>query len=58
MDIAGAFLFILAMVCLFIALERGGTQYAWSNSQVWGWLLGFVLAIVLFVSLQYWLGDG
>ncbi|KAF2171276.1 hypothetical protein M409DRAFT_63625 [Zasmidium cellare ATCC 36951] len=56
-DIAGAFLLICAIVCLLLALQWGGSKYAWSDSKVWGCLLGFGLIIVCFVALQFYLGD-
>lgn len=57
MDIAGAFLLIAAFVCLLIALQWGGTTYAWSNSKVWGCLLGFGLLTFAFIILQIRLKD-
>ena len=57
MDLLGATLFIASMVCLFLALQRGGTQYPWSDSRVWGCLLAFGLLLVLFTGLQMWLGE-
>ncbi|KAF4632397.1 hypothetical protein G7Y89_g5721 [Cudoniella acicularis] len=58
MDIGGAILLIAGMVCLFLALQTGGTKYPWSDSRVWGCLLGFALIIGAFVWLQMWLGPG
>ncbi|MCJ1283209.1 hypothetical protein MMC26_002537 [Xylographa opegraphella] len=57
MDLIGAFLFITSMTCLFIALQRGGTQYLWSNVAAWGWLLGFALTMMSFAALQIRLQD-
>ncbi|KAI5263785.1 putative major facilitator superfamily transporter [Aureobasidium subglaciale] len=51
-DILGAFLLICAIVCLLLALQWGGTTYPWSNSKVWGCLLGFGLLISVFIALQ------
>lgn len=56
-DIAGAFLLICAIVCLLLALQWGGSTYPWSNSKVWGCLLGFGLIIICFIVLQFVLGD-
>ncbi|KAI5205377.1 putative major facilitator superfamily transporter [Aureobasidium subglaciale] len=56
-DILGAFLLICAIVCLLLALQWGGTTYPWSNSKVWGCLLGFGLLISVFIVLQIKLGD-
>ena len=57
MDLVGAALFIASMTCLFIALQRGGTQYSWSNVAAWGWLLGFALTLIIFAALQIRLRD-
>ena len=57
MDIIGAFLLIAAMTCLLIALNWGGTTYPWSDSKVWGCILGFGLLALVFTTLQYHLDD-
>ncbi|KAL6243104.1 hypothetical protein RBB50_010204 [Rhinocladiella similis] len=56
-DLLGAFFLICAIVCLLLALQWGGTTYPWSNSKVWGCLLGFGLLISLFTGIQIWKGD-
>ncbi len=56
-DLLGAFFLICAIVCLLLALQWGGTTYAWSNSKVWGCLLGFGLLIGTFTGIQFWKGD-
>jgi hypothetical protein len=40
------------LVCLFLALQWGGAVYPWSNSRVWGCLLGFGLLLTVFVIMQ------
>lgn len=57
MDLMGAFLLICAIVSLLLALQWGGSTYAWSDSKVWGCILGFGLIIVLFIALQFKRGD-
>ncbi|KAL3421609.1 major facilitator superfamily transporter [Phlyctema vagabunda] len=52
MDILGALFLISAMVCLLLALQWGGNEYAWSDSRVFGSLIGFGLLLAVFVSLQ------
>ncbi|KIX94903.1 uncharacterized protein Z520_09213 [Fonsecaea multimorphosa CBS 102226] len=56
-DLIGAFFLICAIVCLLLALQWGGTTYAWSNSKVWGCILGFGLLIIVFTGIQLWKGD-
>lgn len=40
------------LVCLFLALQWGGAVYPWSDSRVWGCLLGFGLLLTVFVIIQ------
>ncbi|OIW34673.1 MFS general substrate transporter [Coniochaeta ligniaria NRRL 30616] len=46
-----------AITCLLLVLHYGGIIYPWSDSRVWGCLLGFVLLIVLFVVMQVFQHD-
>lgn len=57
LDIPGAVLLAAALACLLLALQWGGTTHAWSNSRVWGCLLGFGLLSLAFALLQVKLGD-
>ncbi|ESU09637.1 hypothetical protein FGSG_03571 [Fusarium graminearum PH-1] len=45
------------LVCLFLALQNGGSVYPWSDSRVWGCLLGFGLLLVLFTYIQIRQGE-
>ncbi|UPK91030.1 hypothetical protein LCI18_001965 [Fusarium solani-melongenae] len=40
------------LVCLFLALQWGGTVYPWRDSRVWGCLLGFGFLLILFSYIQ------
>lgn len=57
MDWAGAVLLLSSMVCLLIALQRGGLSWAWSSSRIIGLLVGFVVLTVAFFVLQAFLGE-
>lgn len=57
LDIIGAFFLICAIVCLLLALQDGGTDYAWGTPRIWGLLLGFGLIIIVFSLIQFRLGD-
>lgn len=57
MDFGGAALLTGAVLCLLLALQWGGSKYPWSNSKVWGCLLGFGLLIIAFAGLQIRLGE-
>jgi len=57
MDITGTIFFVSSMTTLFLALQWGGTQYAWSNSKVWGLILGSGFLLIAFIALQIHLGE-
>ncbi|KAF5688336.1 major facilitator superfamily transporter [Fusarium denticulatum] len=46
-----------ALICLFLALQWGGTKHPWSDSRVWGCLIGFGLLLTLFVYIQIRQGE-
>ncbi|KFY12101.1 hypothetical protein V492_04096 [Pseudogymnoascus sp. VKM F-4246] len=50
--IVGVVILLADMTCLVLALQWGGTVYPWSDSRVWGLLLGFGLLTILFIGLQ------
>lgn len=56
-DLIGAVFLICAIVCLLLALQWGGQVYPWSNSKVWGNLLGFGLLLAVFIAIQLWQKD-
>ena len=56
-DLLGALFLICAIVCLLLALQWGGSKYAWKDSKVWGCLLGFALFIAVFIVQQFRRGD-
>lgn len=56
-DLLGTAIFIPAIVCLILALQWGGAEYAWSDSKIIGLFVGFGLMLVVFVGIQFWKGD-
>ncbi len=56
-DFLGAFFLICAIVCLLLALQWGGSTFAWNSSRIIGLLVGAGLLIIVFVALQFKLGD-
>ena len=56
LDPLGICLLLAAFICLLLALDLGGITYPWSDSRVWGCLLGFGLLISAFTWLQVY-GD-
>ena len=57
LDIGGVLLLNSALVSLLLGLMWGGTSLSWSDSIVWGCLLGFGLLVIAFVTLQIKLQD-
>ncbi|OAA33335.1 MFS transporter [Moelleriella libera RCEF 2490] len=56
-DLLGTFLFIPGVVCLLLALQWGGTKYAWSNGRIIALFVVFGLLIIGFVAVQIWLKE-
>jgi hypothetical protein len=46
-----------SVVCLLLALQWGGTVYAWNSSRIIGLFVGFGLMITIFVIIQIKRGD-
>ncbi|KAI1368316.1 major facilitator superfamily domain-containing protein [Xylaria arbuscula] len=57
LDILGASFLVPGIVSLLLALNWGGIEYPWSDSRVWGTLLGFGLIIIVFVGTQIYRGE-
>jgi MFS family permease len=57
LDYYGALLLIPAVVCLLLALQWGGTQYAWNSATIIGLFCGFGAIIPIFVYVQLKLGE-
>lgn len=57
LDLIGAAILIPAIVCLLLALQWGGTEYAWNSSHIIGLFVGFAVMALIFVAVQIWQGD-
>lgn len=57
LDILGTGTLIPAVICLLLALQWGGTEYAWSDSRIIGLFVGFGALTAVFVGIQFWKGD-
>ena len=53
LDLLGATLLLGATSCLNLALQWGGISYPWSDSKVFGCLIGFGLLLITFLYLQF-----
>jgi MFS family permease len=56
-DPIGTILFIPAIVCLLVALQWGGTTYAWSNGRIIALFVVFGVLLISFAILQPFMGD-
>ena len=53
-DLEGTALFLPAIICLLLALQWGGSKYAWGNARIIALLVVFVLLICGFIAVQWW----
>ncbi|KAJ7620460.1 major facilitator superfamily domain-containing protein [Roridomyces roridus] len=54
----GTLVFIPAIVCLLLALQWGGSKYAWDSWRIILLFVFFGLLIIAFVGIQVWKGEG
>lgn len=54
LDPLGTALLVPSMVCLLLALQNGGTQWAWSSWRVILLLTLFAVTFVAFIGVQLW----
>nr|GAT57086.1 major facilitator superfamily transporter [Mycena chlorophos] len=57
LDPLGTLVFIPAIVSLLLALQWGGSKYAWSNGRIIALFVIFGVLIIAFVSIQIWMKD-
>ncbi|KAK0707528.1 major facilitator superfamily domain-containing protein [Lasiosphaeris hirsuta] len=57
LDLLGTAMLIPAIISLLLALQWGGTEYAWNSSVVIGLFVGAALMTIVFVGIQIWKGD-
>lgn len=57
MDLPGTFTIMAAVVCYLLALQWGGVTKSWRNSDVIGTLIGFGLLLILFVIIEWYMGE-
>jgi hypothetical protein len=57
LDYYGAAFLIPAVVCLLLALQWGGTKYAWNSATIIGLFCGFGAIIPIFIYIQIRLGE-
>ncbi|EXF78975.1 major facilitator superfamily transporter [Colletotrichum fioriniae PJ7] len=52
LDFAGTSVFIPGVVCLLLALQWGGVEYAWSNGRIIALLVLAVVLLLSFIAIQ------
>ncbi|MCJ1310571.1 hypothetical protein MMC25_004236 [Agyrium rufum] len=57
LDPLGTAVFVPSIVCLLLALQWGGTTYAWSSARIIVLLALFVVLLATFIGIQIWCGD-
>jgi hypothetical protein len=53
-DLHGTAVFLPAIVCLLLALQWGGSQYAWKSARIIVLLVLAALLIIAFLAIQLW----
>ena len=56
-DPFGTLAFLPAIVCLLLALQWGGSKYAWHNGRIIALLVLFGVFISAFIVIQFWKGE-
>lgn len=57
LDLIGSLFFLPAIISLLLALQWGGTKYAWGSGQIIGLLVAFGVLILVFMGVQWRVGD-
>lgn len=57
LDPIGTAFFFPGVICLLLALQWGGSTYAWSNGRIIALLVIFGICLCAFVIVQAWKGD-
>ncbi|KAJ5409073.1 hypothetical protein N7509_002956 [Penicillium cosmopolitanum] len=53
-DLLGSLFFLPSIICLLLALQWGGTKYAWDNARVIALFVVFGVLFIVFAVLQWW----
>lgn len=57
MDLLGTFFFLPAIISLLLALQWGGTKYAWNDARIIALFVVFGVLALIFMGIQHWAGD-
>jgi len=56
-DPIGTIIFLPCVVCVLLALQWGGSTYAWSDGRIISLLVLFGVLLFVFVGVQFWMGE-
>ncbi|UKZ55853.1 hypothetical protein TrVGV298_009677 [Trichoderma virens] len=56
-DPLGTIVFIPCIICLLLALQWGGSTYAWASARIIALFVVFGVLLLSFVGIQIWAGD-
>lgn len=54
LDLLGSLFFLPAIISLLLALQWGGTRYAWSNGRIIALFVVFGALLIIFMGVQWW----
>ncbi|KKZ61010.1 hypothetical protein EMCG_04346 [[Emmonsia] crescens] len=57
LDPWGTATFMPGIICLLLALQWGGTKYAWSSARIIALFVVFGILIIAFIIIQIWVGE-
>ncbi|KAJ5372885.1 Major facilitator superfamily domain general substrate transporter [Penicillium concentricum] len=57
LDLIGSLFFLPAIISLLLALQWGGTRYAWGSGRIIGLFVVFGVLGLMFIGVQIWAGD-
>ncbi|KAF3017953.1 hypothetical protein E8E15_004372 [Penicillium rubens] len=57
LDLIGSFFFLPSIISLLLALQWGGTKYAWGSGRIIGLFVVFGVLGLVFIGVQIWAGD-
>lgn len=56
-DPIGTTIFVPCVICVLLALQWGGSTYAWSNGRIIALFVLFGVLLIAFIGVQVWMGE-
>nr|CAL81505.1 MFS transporter [Penicillium digitatum] len=57
LDLIGSLFFLPAIISLLLAMQWGGTKYAWGSGRIIGLFVVFGVLGLIFIGVEIWAGD-